>query len=126
MITISKEQVKRLHEKQLDATGGLNGVRDENLLESALSAAFQSFNGVYLYPSIEAKIARIAYGLVSNHPFVDGNKRIGTYVMLILLELNNIKADFTDKDIIRIGMELASGEINETQLLSVILEFSKT
>ena len=82
----------------------------------------KSFNEIDLYPSIEAKIARIAYGLVSNHPFVDGNKRIGTYVMLILIELNNIKADFTDGDIIRIGMELASGDVNETQLLSIILD----
>jgi death-on-curing protein len=53
-----------------------------------------------LYPSTAAKIARIAYGLVSNHPFVDGNKRIGTYAMMVLLELNHIDADFSDDDII--------------------------
>ena len=86
MITLSKEQIIRLHEKMLEATGGKEGMRDGGLLESALSAAFQTFNGVELYPSSVAKIARLAYGLVNNHPFIDGNKRIGTYVMLVLLE----------------------------------------
>ena len=124
MITLNTEQIKRLHGKLLEATGGLSGIRDEALLDSALSAAFQTFDGVELYPSTAAKIARLSYGLVSNHPFVDGNKRIGTYVMLVLLELNHIKAEFTDDDIIRIGLELASGNMNDTQLLDLILERS--
>jgi death-on-curing protein len=122
MITLSKEQVKRLHRIQLEATGGLDGIRDEAMLESALSAAFQTFNGTELFPSTTAKIARIAYGLISNHPFIDGNKRIGTYVMLVLLELNHIEAVFTDDDIIRIGLDMASGKMNDKQLLDLILE----
>jgi death-on-curing protein len=124
MITLSKIQIKRLHAKLLDATGGLGGIRDEALLESALAAPFQTFDGVELYPSAVAKIARIAYSLVQSHPFVDGNKRIGTYVMLILLELNHIKADFTDDDIIHIGLELAKGNMDDKQLLVMILERS--
>ena len=124
MITLSKEQIKRLHRKLLEATGGLDGLRDEGMLDSAISVAFQTFDGVELYPSVAAKIARIAYGLVCNHPFVDGNKRIGTYVMLVLLELNHIEADFTDDDIIYIGLELASGNMNDAQLLNLILEHS--
>ena len=125
MITLTNEQIKRLHKKLLDATGGLDGLRDEAMLDSALSVAFQTFDGVELYSSTAAKIARIAYGLVCNHPFVDGNKRIGTYVMAVLLELNHIEADFTDDDIIRIGLELASGTMNDKQLLDLILERSK-
>ena len=122
MTTLSKEQVISLHGKLLDATGGLDGIRDEGLLDSALSSAHQTFDGEELYPSTVAKIARLAYGLVSNHPFVDGNKRIGTYVMLVLLELNHIETDFTDDDIIRIGLELASGNMDDSQLLDMILE----
>jgi len=125
MITLTNEQIKRLHKKLLDATGGLDGLRDEAMLDSALSVAFQTFDGVELYSSTAAKIARIAYGLVCNHPFVDGNKRIGTYVMAVLLELNHIEADFTDDDIIRIGLELASGTMSDKQLLDLILERSK-
>jgi len=125
MITLSKEQIKRLHTMQLNATGGLDGIRDEGLLDSALASAFQTFGGTELFPSTAAKIARTAYGLVSNHPFVDGNKRIGTYVMLVLLELNNINTDFSDDDIIRIGLNLADGRMADGQLLDLILERSK-
>ena len=125
MITLGKEQVKRLHKKLLDATGGLDGIRDEGLLDSALSVPFQTFDGIELFPSTVAKIARIAFGLVCNHPFLDGNKRIGAYVMMVLLELNHIEADFSDDDIIRIGLELASGKMDETQLLALILERTK-
>ena len=125
MITLNTDQIIRLHKELLDATGGLDGLRDATMLDSALSVAFQTFGGVELYPSVAAKIARIAYGLVCNHPFVDGNKRIGTYVMMILLDLNHIDADFTDEDVIRIGLELADGKMSDKQLLDMILERSK-
>jgi death-on-curing protein len=92
------------------------------MLDSALSVAFQTFDGIELYPSTTAKIARIAYGLVCNHPFIDGNKRIGTYVMMALLDLNRIETDFSDDDVIRIGLELASRTMNDKQLLDLILE----
>ena len=84
MISLSKEQIVGLHKNMLIATGGTDGIRDESLLDSAISAPYQTFDGIELYPTIFAKIARIAYSLVLNHPFVDGNKRIGTYVMLVL------------------------------------------
>jgi len=122
MITLDANQIIRLHKKILDATGGLNGVRDETLLDSALSAAFQTFDGADFYPSTAAKIARLTYGLVRNHPFHDGNKRIGTYILTVLLELNHIGSDFTDEDIIRIGLETANGKMDEKQLLEFILK----
>jgi len=122
MITLSLEQVKRLHKKMVEATGGLDGIRDESMLDSALSVAFQTFDGIELFPSTAAKIARIAYGLVCNHPFIDGNKRIGTYVMMVLLDLNHIETDFSNEDVIHIGLELARGNMNDKQLLGLILE----
>jgi death-on-curing protein len=125
VITLSAEQVKSLHKKLLDCTGGTDGIRDESLLESALNSPFHTFAGAELYPSVTAKIARTAYGIVSNHPFVDGNKRVGTYVMMVLLELNLIEADFSDDDIVRVGLELADGRMGDRQLLDLILERSK-
>ncbi len=122
MITLTKEQLIRLHKRLLDATGGLEGIRDEAMLDSALSAPFQTFDGVEIYPSTTAKIARIAYGIVCNHPFVDGNKRTGIYVMLVLLELNRIAVDFTDDDLVRIGLDIANGKMTDKQLLDFILE----
>ena len=125
MIMLTIEQIKRLHNQMLRETGGLEGLRDEAMLESALSAAFQTFDGVDFYPSTVAKIARVAYSLVCNHPFIDGNKRIGTYVMAVLLELNHIEVDFKDDDIIRIGLELADKKMDDKQLLELIIEHSK-
>ena len=121
MITLSPAQVKKLHTKQLAATGGADGIRDETMLESAVAAPFQTFGGVALYPVTE-KIVRIAYSLVCNHPFVDGNKRIGTYVLLILLGLNGIDVDFTDDDIVHIGLSLAAGKMSYKQLLYFVEE----
>ncbi|MCI5530295.1 MAG: Fic family protein, partial [Blautia sp.] len=88
MIILSKEQVLMLHEQLIAATGGINGVRDEGLLDSALANPFQSFGGEELYPSIQAKAAQLCYGLVKNHSMIDGNKRIGAHVMLVFLALN--------------------------------------
>jgi len=122
MIIINKEQVIRLHKILLNSTGGLDGIRDESLLDSALAAPFHTFDNLDLYPSTTAKIARITYSLVCNHPFIDGNKRIGTYVMLILLKLNRIEINFTDDDIIHIGLELANGKLDDKQLHKIILE----
>lgn len=125
MITLDKDQIERLHKRLIDVTGGLDGIRDEGMLDSALSAPFQTFDTVELYSSVTSKIAQITYGLICNHPFVDGNKRIGTYVMLVLLELNNLDADFSDEDIVYIGLELATGRMTNQQLLQLIMKHLK-
>ena len=122
MTTLTKEQIKRLHSRMIAATGGVGGLRDEAALDSALNVAFQGFGESEFYPSVASKIARLTYGIIMNHPFVDGNKRVGTYVMLVLLELNHIDADFSDSDIIRIGSEVACGKMDALQLLDLILE----
>ena len=81
MIKFSKEKVLLLHQIMAEATGGSVGVRDEGLLDSALEAAFAGFGDREFYPSKEEKGARLGYTLISNHAFVDGNKRIGVYVI---------------------------------------------
>lgn len=87
MKRLSKEQILLLHSQLIQQTGGSEGVRDYALLESAIEAPFQSFDGDELYPTIQAKAARLGYGLIKNHCMVDGNKRIGTHVMLVFLAL---------------------------------------
>ena len=74
MIILSKEQILMLHSQLIEATGGSDGIRDEGMLESAISNPFQTFGGKELYPSIQAKAAQLCYGLVKNHPMIDGNK----------------------------------------------------
>ena len=122
MIKISVEMAELLHQLIAEETGGEIGVRDEGLLDSALESAFATFDGKDLYPTKEEKGARIGYSLISNHAFVDGNKRIGMYIMMTFLELNGIKLDCKDQDIVDTGLALASGEMSYEELLEWIKE----
>ena len=125
MIKFSKAKVLLLHQIIAESTGGSVGVRDEALLESALEGAFSGFGGKEFYPSKEEKGARLGYCLISNHAFVDGNKRIGVYVMLTFLEVNGIKLDYTDEDLIQIGLSVADGSLTYEALLGWIIEHKR-
>ena len=120
MIRFSKDKVLLLHELIARETGGSVGVRDEALLESALEGAFATFDGQELYPTKEEKGARLGYSLVSNHAFVDGNKRIGLYVMFTFLEVNGIPLQCTDEEVVNIGLSLADGSMRYEELLDWI------
>lgn len=95
MIMLTKEQVILLHKLIYDRFGGSYGVRDEGLLDSALAAPMQTYGGQDLYETDLDKIVQLVFGLIRNHPFADGNKRIGALALLVLLELNGyeLKAD---------------------------------
>ena len=114
MITLTKEQVLLLHKAIYDRYGGSFGVRDEGLLHSALEAPFQTFGGQDLYPGDMDKIVRFGYGLIGNHPFHDGNKRIGALVLLTLLELNGYLVNATDKELSDVIYAVASGSDGKT------------
>lgn len=120
MIKFSSEKVLLLHRIMLEATGGSEGVRDTGLLDSALEAAYATFDGKELFPTKEEKAARLGVGLISNHAFVDGNKRIGMYVMLSFLELNGVYIEATDSDVIEAGLAVAQGKMKYEQLLEWI------
>ena len=122
MTKFTKEKVLLLHQYIAAETGGTVGVRDEGLLESALQSAFATFDGRELYPSKEEKAARIGASLVSNHSFLDGNKRIGMYVMLTFLETNGVRIECTDEDIVQAGLALADGTMTYEGLLAWIRE----
>ena len=122
MIRFSKEKVLLLHRIMAQATGGSVGVRDEGLLESALEAAFSEFGGVEFYPTKEEKAARLGYSLISNHAFVDGNKRIGMYIMLTFLEVNGIHMDCTNEDVVHAGLSVADGSMDYEDLLAWVKE----
>ena len=117
MKRLSKEQIIRLHTSLIAETGGLDGVRDDNLLDSAVESPFQSFDGIDLYPSIQQKGARLGFLLIKNHPFMDGNKRIGTHTMLVFLALNGIELDYTQDELTEIIMSVAASEKDFTDLL---------
>lgn len=120
MIILSKEQVLKLHASLIKATS--DGIRDEGMLDLALNNPFQSFGGKELYPSIQAKAARLCFGLVKNHAMLDGNKRLGTHVMLVFLALNGYELSYSQKELCDVILALSSGDIGEKELLQWIIE----
>jgi death-on-curing protein len=126
MKRISIEQIIRLHDKMIEATGGDCGIRDYGLLDSTLSNAYATFDGIELYQTIEEKCSSICFGIINNHPFIDGNKRMGMFVMLILLEYNNIKLTYTQRELIDLGLDIARGLIKQDLILKWIMEHENT
>ncbi len=122
MIKFSKNKVLLLHKIMAQETGGSIGVLEEGLLESALEATFSGFGGKEFYPTKEEKGARLGYSLISNHAFVDGNKRIGMFVMLTFLEVNGIRLDCTNEDVSQVGLAVASGQMDYDALLQWITD----
>lgn len=110
---LSVSDIIVLHQKVIDKTGGSHGIRDIGLIESAVSRAYATFGGNDLYETVEEKIAATAYSLVSNHGFVDGNKRIGIAAMLLLLQLNGYKLQYSQQELIDLGLGLAAGNLDE-------------
>ena len=125
MIRLSKHQIFLIHEQLIAETGGSSGLRDEGMLDSALNAPFQSFGGEDVYPSLQQKAARLCFGLVKNHPFVDGNKRIGAHAMLVFLALNGIELQHSQSELSDVILQLAAGEIEAADLLCWILEHQR-
>ncbi len=122
MKRLSKRQILLLHDQLLAQTGGTPGLRDEGSLESALSAPFQGFADADVYPSLPQKAARLCYGLVKNHPFVDGNKRIGAHAMLVFLAINGIELAYTQEDLSATVLAVAAGEQGYESLLRWLVE----
>ena len=125
MIRLTKKQILGLHSQLIKVYGGSDGIRDEKLLESALEAPFQSFGGKELYPSIQAKAARLCYGLVKNHAMVDGNKRIGVHAMLVFMEINGYDLEYSQKELIDLILGVAAGKKDYADILHWLIEHQK-
>lgn len=121
MILLTVDEVIMLHGKLLEATGGFPGLRDRGLLESAVLSVNAGFEDIERYPTAEEKAARLAYALISNHPFVDGNKRVGVLSMLMMLKLNGVTLRYTQQELIDLGLAVASGKMGYEEILEWIL-----
>lgn len=117
MISLTKEQIIAMHHDLIQQTGGSSGIRDDGLLDSALAVPYQSFEGKDIYTSIQQKADRLAYGLIKNHAFIDGNKRVGAHVMLVILSLNHIDLEYTQQELSDIILSVAAGESGYDELL---------
>ena len=117
MKRLTKTQILAMHGELIAQTGGSGGVRDEFLLDSALEQPFQTFDGKDLYPTVQAKAARLA----KNHALIDGNKRIAAHSMLVFLAVNGIQLDYTQKELAETFLGVADSSIGEEELLQWIL-----
>ena len=106
MIRLTVSDIMLLHEKIIDKTGG---IRDVGLLEMAVNSPFVSFGGEDLYKTVEEKGQQLCNSLIRNHPFLDGNKRVGLLTMLVFLDLNDKKLNITNKEIVSLGLGIAKG-----------------
>ena len=120
MIKFDTEQVLLLHKLVIQSSGGENGVRDFNLLESAMESPYHTFGGQDLFPTKQEKGARLGFGLISNHAFFDGNKRVGILAMLSFLSLNGIKVQYSDDELINLGISVADGHLGYEGMLKSI------
>ena len=121
MIRLTKEQILLLHAQLIETTGGSDGIRDMGLLESALESPFQSYGGEELYPSIQAKAARLCYGLVKNHAMIDGNKRLGCHAMLVFLALNGYEMEYTQEELSDLILDVAADRKQYEDILHWLL-----
>ena len=119
-VYLSAVQVLRLHQQQIAAFGGAAGVRDAGALDSAVARPQMTFGGEDLYPDAAAKAAALMHSLVMNHPFVDGNKRVGAMAMELFLLVNSLELDATDQEIEAIALAVARGEV-EAEALAIWL-----
>lgn len=122
MIWITADDVIQIHSRVIQRSGGMDGLRDRASLEAAVSAPMQSFGGQDLYPTIVEKIARLGYGLASNHAFVDGNKRIGAMMTQLLLKWNGFQMSLRSGELADMFIAIADGSAKESDLLAWIQE----
>ena len=122
MKKLTKSQILTLHHALIEAHGGSIGIRDEGLLDSALAAPFQTFDSRPLLPTIQQKAVKLCFGIIMNHPFVDGNKRTGAHVMLTFLAINGIELSYTQRELYEIILSVAAGTTSSDELLQWIID----
>lgn len=120
MIWITADDVIQIHSRVIQRSGGMDGLRDRAGLEAAISSPMQPFGGQDLYPTTVEKIARLGYGLASNHAFVDGNKRIGAMMTQLLLKWNGFQMSLRSGELADMFIAIADGSAKESDLLAWI------
>lgn len=122
MIILTVDEIIEIHSLLIKKTGGLDGLRDKGLLESAVFSTSSGFGDIEVYSTIEEKAARFAFGIVNNHAFLDGNKRIGMLSMLMTLKLNHIDLKYSQEELIILGLGVAGGTVDYEGILKWIME----
>ncbi|WPX08174.1 type II toxin-antitoxin system death-on-curing family toxin [Anaerocellum danielii] len=122
MRTIPYEKVLDIYKRLVIESGGSYGIRDEGLLRASLESAFQTFDGVELYPTVFDKIAAVCYNIIKNHPLIDGNKRLGITLMAVLCDINDMQLECSDEELVELGVGIAEGKYDREQVKSWTIE----
>lgn len=117
---LTLEEILILHNHQIETYGGGPGIRDINLLESAVFRPQTSFYGTELYKTVYEKAAILGQAIIQNHGFVDGNKRTGIYAMLVTLELNGIQVNLTTNAIVLLALEIANKSVDIKDIVTLL------
>ena len=117
---VAKETAIEIHRRQLERHGGMDGLRDEGLLQAALAQPWQGFGGTELYPTIEEKAARLAYEVITQHPFADANKRTGAALVSAVLRANGMRFKPRAKDYMETVMGVADGALGYEDMLAFV------
>ena len=121
-IQFTVQDIYELHIQLEDTFILSSGVRDENLLASAVNTPFQTFMGNDLYPSIYDKAAQLCYGIVKNHPFTDGNKRTALHSMYVYRIINGFDITATQQEVEDLIIDVAAGNMTNTELAKWLRE----
>jgi len=118
-VFLSLDEVLEIHEQQIERYGGSAGIRDVNGLESAVATPQATFGGEFLHGSIPAMAAAYLFHLCQNHPFIDGNKRVGANAAITFLFMNDWRVSFDADELIDLVLSVASGRMNKQQLVEI-------
>ena len=116
MLFLTVDDIIESHQNQIDTYGGSHGIRDIGLIESAIGQPEASFGGEYLHADIFEMAAAYIYHLVMNHPFVDGNKRVGLEAALIFLEINNENLNASDEELVDLVLKTTAGQVGKREI----------
>jgi death-on-curing protein len=111
----SVETLISIHSELINKTGGLDGIRDANLLDMSVNSSFQTFGGD-LYKTLVDKASHLVFSLIKNHPFLDGNKRIGVTAMIVFLESNDVEINCSNEQLVKLGLSVADGSFDEDDI----------
>jgi death-on-curing protein len=113
---LSVDEVLAIHQDQIQRYGGSDGLRDWNLLDSAVAQPRVTFEGAFLHADLFEMAAAYLFHLTQNHPFVDGNKRVGAAAALVFLELNGVELTIEDDALVDLVLRVAQGQVSAAEI----------
>jgi len=125
IVFLNSEEIIRLNAKQIQYYGGIHGLRDRHLLESATHESQVSFSGTYLYKDIFEMAATSAYSLIKNHPFIDGNKRTGMAAAFIFLYSNKYRLPLNQEEWVNLAIDIATSKITLKKVAHILRKKSR-